>query len=90
MLVYIHETGLGERKHSPGGAHGPIPEAGIGAQILADLGLTPSACSPIIPAKVFGLDAFGIEIADRFRARNYRNRLRSRKNALVTARRACA
>ena len=63
VLVYLHETGLGERKHSPGGAQRPIHEAGIGAQILADLGLTTIRLLTNHPRKVFGLDAFGIEIA---------------------------
>jgi 3,4-dihydroxy 2-butanone 4-phosphate synthase/GTP cyclohydrolase II len=63
VLVYLHETGLGERKHSPGGARRPIHEAGIGAQILADLGLTTIRLLTNHPRKDFGLDAFGIEIA---------------------------
>ena len=62
VLVYLHETGLGERKHSPGGEQRPIHEAGIGAQILADLGLTTIRLLTNHPRKVFGLDAFGIEI----------------------------
>jgi 3,4-dihydroxy 2-butanone 4-phosphate synthase/GTP cyclohydrolase II len=62
VLVYLHETGLGERKHSPGGEHRPIHESGIGAQILADLGLTTIRLLTNHPRKVFGLDAFGIEI----------------------------
>jgi 3,4-dihydroxy 2-butanone 4-phosphate synthase/GTP cyclohydrolase II len=62
VLVYIHETGLGERKHSPGSERRPIHESGIGAQILADLGLTTIRLLTNNPRKVFGLDAFGIEI----------------------------
>ena len=62
VLVYLHETGLGERKHSPRGEQRPIHESGIGAQILADLGLTTIRLLTNHPRKVFGLDAFGIEI----------------------------
>jgi 3,4-dihydroxy 2-butanone 4-phosphate synthase/GTP cyclohydrolase II len=62
VLVYIHETGLGERKHAPGGETRPIHESGIGAQILADLGLTTVRLLTNHPRKVFGVDAFGIEI----------------------------
>jgi 3,4-dihydroxy 2-butanone 4-phosphate synthase/GTP cyclohydrolase II len=62
VLVYLHETGLGERKHAPGGKERPIHESGIGAQILADLGLTTIRLLTNHPRKVFGLDAFGIEI----------------------------
>jgi len=62
VLVYIHETGLGERKHSPSGDRRPIHESGIGAQILADLGLSTVRLLTNHPRKVFGVDAFGIEI----------------------------
>ena len=62
VLVYLHETGLGERKHSPGGEQRPIQESGVGAQILADLGLTTIRLLTNHPRKVMGLDAFGIEI----------------------------
>jgi len=62
VLVYLHETGLGERKHSPGSDRRPIQESGIGAQILADLGLTTIRLLTNHPRKVVGLDAFGIEI----------------------------
>ncbi len=62
VLVYIHETGLGERKHSPGGEQRPIHESGIGAQILADLGLSTVRLLTNHPRKVFGVDAFGIVI----------------------------
>jgi 3,4-dihydroxy 2-butanone 4-phosphate synthase/GTP cyclohydrolase II len=62
VLVYIHETGMGERKHSPGGERRPIHESGIGAQILADLGLTTIRLLTNHPRKVFGVDAFGIVI----------------------------
>jgi 3,4-dihydroxy 2-butanone 4-phosphate synthase/GTP cyclohydrolase II len=63
VLVYLHETGMGERKHASGGDHRPIHESGIGAQILADLGLTTIRLLTNHPRKVFGLDAFGIEIS---------------------------
>ena len=62
VLVYLHETGLGERKHSRGSDQRPIQESGIGAQILADLGLTTIRLLTNHPRKVVGLDAFGIEI----------------------------
>ena len=62
VLVYLHETGLGERKHSPRADQRPIQESGIGAQILADLGLTTIRLLTNHPRKVVGLDAFGIEI----------------------------
>jgi 3,4-dihydroxy 2-butanone 4-phosphate synthase/GTP cyclohydrolase II len=64
VLVYLHETGLGERKHSPRADQRPIQESGIGAQILADLGLTTIRLLTNHPRKVVGLDAFGIEITD--------------------------
>jgi 3,4-dihydroxy 2-butanone 4-phosphate synthase/GTP cyclohydrolase II len=63
VLVYLHETGMGERKHLPRGEQRPIHESGIGTQILADLGLTTIRLLTNHPRKVFGLDAFGIEIA---------------------------
>jgi 3,4-dihydroxy 2-butanone 4-phosphate synthase/GTP cyclohydrolase II len=62
VLVYLHETGMGERKHSPRADQQPIHESGIGAQILAELGLTTIRLLTNHPRKVFGLDAFGIEI----------------------------
>jgi 3,4-dihydroxy 2-butanone 4-phosphate synthase/GTP cyclohydrolase II len=62
VLVYLHETGLGERKHFPRADSRPIQESGIGAQILADLGLTTIRLLTNHPRKVVGLDAFGIEI----------------------------
>jgi 3,4-dihydroxy 2-butanone 4-phosphate synthase/GTP cyclohydrolase II len=66
VLVYLHQTGLGTRKHyAPGdGATRPQHESGIGAQILADLGLTTIRLLTNHPRKVVGLDAFGIEIVD--------------------------
>ena len=62
VLVYLHETGMGERKHSPRADQQPIHESGIGAQILAELGLTTIRLLTNHPRKVFGVDAFGIEI----------------------------
>jgi 3,4-dihydroxy 2-butanone 4-phosphate synthase / GTP cyclohydrolase II len=62
VLVYLHETGMGERKHSPRAHEQPIHESGIGAQILAELGLTRIRLLTNHPRKVVGLDAFGIEI----------------------------
>jgi 3,4-dihydroxy 2-butanone 4-phosphate synthase/GTP cyclohydrolase II len=65
VLVYIHESGLGERKHSPAGDRRPIHETGIGAQILSALGLSTIRLLTNHPRRVFGLDAFGIEITER-------------------------
>ena len=62
VLVYIHESGLGERKHAPGSDRRPIHESGIGAQILSNLGLSSIRVLTNNPRRVFGLDAFGIEI----------------------------
>ena len=42
----------------------PQHESGIGAQILADLGLTTIRLLTNHPRKVLGLDAFGIEIVE--------------------------
>jgi 3,4-dihydroxy 2-butanone 4-phosphate synthase / GTP cyclohydrolase II len=68
VLVYLHQTGLGARKHYPA-AHGhvstpPQEETGIGAQILADLGLSTIRLLTNHPRKVIGVDAFGIEIVE--------------------------
>jgi 3,4-dihydroxy 2-butanone 4-phosphate synthase/GTP cyclohydrolase II len=65
VLVYIHESGLGERKHSPSADNRPIHETGIGAQILSALGLSTIRLLTNHPRRVFGLDAFGIEIIER-------------------------
>jgi 3,4-dihydroxy 2-butanone 4-phosphate synthase/GTP cyclohydrolase II len=65
VLVYVHESGLGERKHSPGAENRPIHETGIGAQILSSLGLSSIRLLTNHPRRVFGLDAFGIEIIER-------------------------
>jgi 3,4-dihydroxy 2-butanone 4-phosphate synthase / GTP cyclohydrolase II len=70
VLVYLHQTGLGARKHysaaSPS-VEGHVPpqdETGIGAQILSDLGLSTIRLLTNHPRKVIGVDAFGIEIVD--------------------------
>ena len=64
VLVYLHEKGLGERKHSPGSERRPIHESGVGAQILSNLGLSTIRLLTNHPRRVFGLDAFGIEISE--------------------------
>jgi 3,4-dihydroxy 2-butanone 4-phosphate synthase/GTP cyclohydrolase II len=65
VLVYLHQTGPGMRTHSHGSQPTrPQHEAGIGAQILADLGLTTIRLLTNHPRKVVGLEAFGIQIVD--------------------------
>jgi 3,4-dihydroxy 2-butanone 4-phosphate synthase / GTP cyclohydrolase II len=66
VLVYLHQTGAGARLHDPAGEREarPLHESGIGAQILADLGLTTIRLLTNHPRKVVGLDAFGIEIVE--------------------------
>ncbi|HML16152.1 MAG TPA: 3,4-dihydroxy-2-butanone-4-phosphate synthase [Bryobacteraceae bacterium] len=66
VFVYLHQSGLGTRKHYPeGDTHAPPQhETGIGAQILADLGLTTIRLLTNHPRKVVGLEAFGIEIIE--------------------------
>jgi 3,4-dihydroxy 2-butanone 4-phosphate synthase/GTP cyclohydrolase II len=66
VFVYLHQSGLGTRTHYPQGeVHArPQHETGIGAQILADLGLTTIRLLTNHPRKVVGLDAFGIEIVE--------------------------
>ncbi len=69
VLVYLHQTGLGARKHYPDSVgHSnntpPQDETGIGAQILSDLGLSTIRLLTNHPRKVLGVDAFGIEIVD--------------------------
>jgi 3,4-dihydroxy 2-butanone 4-phosphate synthase/GTP cyclohydrolase II len=70
VIVYLHQTGLGARKHYPA-LYGTDPnhmppqdETGIGAQILSDLGLSTIRLLTNHPRKVIGVDAFGIEIVD--------------------------
>lgn len=77
VLVYLHQTGPGVRikgaemishardfKHysSPDGQRLLQYESGIGAQILADLGLRTVRLLTNHPRRVIGLEAFGIEI----------------------------
>jgi 3,4-dihydroxy 2-butanone 4-phosphate synthase/GTP cyclohydrolase II len=64
VLVYLHQTGWGERKHVPlpDGSPRPLHEFGIGAQILADLGLSTIRILTNRMRKLPGLDAFGIQI----------------------------
>jgi len=66
VFVYLHQSGLAPRTHYPEGeGHAPPQhESGIGAQILADLGLTTIRLLTNHPRKVIGLDAFGIEIVE--------------------------
>jgi 3,4-dihydroxy 2-butanone 4-phosphate synthase/GTP cyclohydrolase II len=64
VLVYLHQSGWGERKHIPlpDGSPRPLHEFGIGAQILADLGLSTIRIITNRMRKLPGLDAFGIRI----------------------------
>jgi len=67
VLVYLHQSGLGARRHYTPVLHRheqapPQEESGIGAQILADLGLSTIRLLTDHPRKVLGVDAFGIEI----------------------------
>jgi 3,4-dihydroxy 2-butanone 4-phosphate synthase/GTP cyclohydrolase II len=66
VVVYLHQSGLGARKHYQlGDSHTPPQdETGIGAQILADLGLSTIRLLTNHPRKVIGVDAFGIEIVE--------------------------
>jgi 3,4-dihydroxy 2-butanone 4-phosphate synthase/GTP cyclohydrolase II len=68
VLVYLHKTGPGIRDHrafaAPDGTPKMQHEAGIGAQILADLGLHRIRLLTNHPRKVLGLEAYGIEIVD--------------------------
>jgi 3,4-dihydroxy 2-butanone 4-phosphate synthase/GTP cyclohydrolase II len=61
VFVYLHQTGLGNRHHHQ---TAPQYESGIGAQILADLGLSTIRLLTNHPRKVLGLEAFGIEIVE--------------------------
>ena len=64
VLVYLHQSGWGEGKHipMPDGSPRPLHEFGIGAQILADLGLSTIRILTNRTRKLPGLDAFGIRI----------------------------
>lgn len=64
VFVYLHQTGKGMRVHYPPGEGQAPPqhEAGIGAQILSDLGLTTIRLLTNHPRKVVGLEGFGIQI----------------------------
>jgi 3,4-dihydroxy 2-butanone 4-phosphate synthase/GTP cyclohydrolase II len=66
VFVYLHQSGLAPRTHYPEAERQAAPqhESGIGAQILADLGLTSVRLLTNHPRKVLGLEAFGIEIVD--------------------------
>jgi 3,4-dihydroxy 2-butanone 4-phosphate synthase/GTP cyclohydrolase II len=66
VLVYLHQSGLGERKHipMPDGSPRPLHEFGIGAQILANLGLSSIRLITNRMRKLPGLDAFGITIVE--------------------------
>jgi 3,4-dihydroxy 2-butanone 4-phosphate synthase/GTP cyclohydrolase II len=69
VLVYLNHSGLGARQHymPPLHRHEAAPpqgESGIGAQILADLGLSTIRLLTNHPRKVLGVDAFGIEILE--------------------------
>ena len=66
VLVYLHHSGWGERKHipMPDGSPRPLHEFGIGAQILASLGLTSIRLLTNRMRKLPGLDAFGIQIVE--------------------------
>jgi 3,4-dihydroxy 2-butanone 4-phosphate synthase/GTP cyclohydrolase II len=69
VLVYLHETGLGlGLREGQLEAHGKGPqrlqhEVGIGAQILADIGLRRIRLLTNHPRRIVGLEGFGIEIA---------------------------
>lgn len=79
VIVYLHQTGLGMRfdqerilthgdhfqRFTPSDPHNETQhEAGIGAQILADLGLKRIRLLTNHPKKVPGLEGFGVEIVE--------------------------
>lgn len=81
VLVYLHQTGAGIKVDGNGRlvTHGAQPnfpssdlpayqhEIGIGAQILADLGLSSIRLLTTHPRRIAGLEGFGIEIAEQVR-----------------------
>ena len=72
VLVYLHQTGLGLHTehgrivgHDRNVALAPSQhEVGIGAQILADLGLHTIRLLTNHPRRIVALEGFGIEIVD--------------------------
>lgn len=64
VIVYLHQSGWGEKKHipMPDGSPRPLHEFGIGAQILHDLGLSTIRLLTNRTRKLPGLDAFGLQI----------------------------
>ncbi|MDX1984881.1 MAG: 3,4-dihydroxy-2-butanone-4-phosphate synthase [Bryobacteraceae bacterium] len=62
VLVYLHQNSAGGRTHQNNGQRVVQHDAGIGAQILADLGLNTIRLLTNHPRKVVGLEGFGIEI----------------------------
>jgi 3,4-dihydroxy 2-butanone 4-phosphate synthase/GTP cyclohydrolase II len=79
VIVYLHQTGLGIRmdgsrilthgddfqRFTPSDPHNETQhEAGIGAQILADMGLKRIRLLTNNPRKVPGLEGFGVEIVE--------------------------
>ena len=71
VLVYLHHTGSGIgasegrlTPHSPQEGHRPLQhEVGVGAQILADLGLHRIRLLTNHPRRIVALEGFGIEIS---------------------------
>ena len=76
VLVYLHQTGPGVRTEGESGQRRLVPhgrdatpahlqyESGLGAQILADLGLTTIRLLTNHPRRVVGLEGFGIQIVE--------------------------
>ena len=67
VVVYLHQSGWGEKKHAPmpDGSPRPLHEFGIGAQILHDLGVRQIRLLTNNPRKVIGLDGYGLKIVER-------------------------